>query len=101
LNFIPDPWSPYRAIRELGAGRWLRCHSDGRIEEGRYSTLPRPAETPEPGLDESPVRRDLYEAFDDAVRARLVSDVPVSAFLSGGIDSGSVVASMSMQTSSR
>ena len=98
LNFIPDPWSPYRAIRKLAPGSWLRCHADRRIEEGRYWALPRPAEAPEPGMDELRVRRELRETFDDAVRARLGSDVPVGAFLSGGIDSGSVVASMAMQT---
>jgi asparagine synthase (glutamine-hydrolysing) len=98
LNFIPDPWSPYRAVRKLAPGGWLRYHADGRVEEGRYWTLPRPAEIAEPGMVERQVRRELCQAFDDAVAARLVSDVPVGAFLSGGIDSGSVVASMAIQT---
>ena len=97
LNFIPDPWSPYRAIRKLPPGGWLRYHANGRVEQGRYWSLPCPTEEVEPGVDENNVREQLREAFDDAVRARLVSDVPLGAFLSGGIDSGSVVASMAAQ----
>jgi asparagine synthase (glutamine-hydrolysing) len=97
LNFIPDPWSPYRAIRKLPPGGWLRYHGDGRIEEGRYWTLPRAAATVEPGSNEFETRRELCEKFDDAVQSRLVADVPVGAFLSGGIDSGSVVASMALR----
>lgn len=98
MNFIPDPWSPYRAIRKLPAGGWLRYSTDGRSEQGRYWTLPRHAEVAELGQDECQIRRELCETFDDAVRSRLVSDVPIGAFLSGGIDSGSVVASMAMQS---
>ncbi len=100
LNFIPDPWSPYRAVRKLAPGGWMLYHADGRVEEGRYWTLPCPAEEPEPGMDERAVVSQLREAFDDAVRVRLVSDVPLGAFLSGGIDSGSVVASMAAQLQS-
>ncbi|HLG98048.1 MAG TPA: asparagine synthase (glutamine-hydrolyzing) [Bryobacteraceae bacterium] len=97
LNFIPDPWSPYRAIRKLPAGGWIRYRADGRTEEGRYWKLPRPAEHPEPGLNERNACEQLTRTFDDAVRVRLAADVPVGAFLSGGIDSGSVVASMARQ----
>ena len=97
LNFIPDPWSPYRAIRKLAPGSWLRYHADGRIQEGKYWKLPCPCEHAEPGLDENEAREQLREAFDDAVRVRLEADVPLGAFLSGGIDSGSVVASMATQ----
>jgi len=98
LNFVPDPWSPYRAIRKLPAGGWLKYHADGRTEDGRYWSLPRPAEAAERGMEEIQVRRELCETFDHAVHSRLVADVPVGAFLSGGIDSGSVVASMAIQS---
>ena len=53
LNFIPDPWSPYRGVRKLAPGGWLRYHADGRVEEGRYWTLPCPSEEADPGLDEA------------------------------------------------
>ncbi|HYL37228.1 MAG TPA: asparagine synthase (glutamine-hydrolyzing) [Bryobacteraceae bacterium] len=98
LNYIPDPWTPYRAIRKLPAGSWLRYRADGRTVEGRYWNLPAPAEAPPPDLSEADAGRRIREEFDEAVRVRLVSDVPLGAFLSGGIDSGSVVASMAQQT---
>lgn len=98
FNYIPDPWSPYRAVRKLAPGGWLRYDANGTIREGRYWQLPRPAEQAAAGLTESSARQRLREIFDEAVRMRLISDVPLGAFLSGGIDSSSVVASMALQT---
>ncbi len=101
LNYIPDPWSPYKAIRKLAPGSWLRYFADGRTEQGRYWQLPAPAEEAADGLTEAAACRDVREAFDEAVRMRLVADVPLGAFLSGGIDSSSVVASMAFAAGPR
>jgi asparagine synthase (glutamine-hydrolysing) len=98
FNYIPDPWSPYKAIRKLAPGCWLRCHENGKIEEGSYWKLPAAAEHAEAGFTEVSAREQLRATFDEAVRMRLISDVPLGAFLSGGIDSSSVVASMALQT---
>ena len=98
LGYVPDPWTPYLSIRKLAPGGWLRCDADGRIEQGRYWTLPVPAERPPPGLSELEASDYVRHAFDEAVKMRLVADVPVGAFLSGGIDSTSVVASMALQS---
>ena len=98
LGYIPDPWTPYLAIRKLAPGGWLRCNADGRIEEGRYWTLPAPAEQAPAGLSASDACGYVRKVFDQAVKMRLISDVPVGAFLSGGIDSTSVVASMALQS---
>jgi asparagine synthase (glutamine-hydrolysing) len=97
LGYVPDPWTPYVGIRKLAPGGWLRCEADGRIEEGRYWTLPAPATRPSAGLSELEACDYVRNTFDEAVKMRLVSDVPVGAFLSGGIDSPSVVASMALQ----
>jgi asparagine synthase (glutamine-hydrolysing) len=98
FNYIPDPWSPYLEIRKLAPGGWLRYHQDGRTEQGRYWRLPAPAEQASPGFTETAARQQLRDSFDEAVRMRLIADVPLGAFLSGGIDSSSVVASMALQT---
>jgi asparagine synthase (glutamine-hydrolysing) len=98
LGYIPDPWTPYVAIRKLAPGGWLRCDADGRIEQGRYWAMPVPADRPSAGLSELEACDYVRNAFDQAVKMRLISDVPVGAFLSGGIDSTSVVASMALQS---
>jgi len=40
LSYIPDPWTPYRDIRKLAPGSWMRYHADGRIERGCFWKLP-------------------------------------------------------------
>jgi len=97
LNYIPDPWTPYLAIRKLAPGGWLRFRANATIEEGRYWTLPAPAEQTSSELSEAEARDAVRKTFDQAVKLRLMSDVPLGAFLSGGIDSTSVVASMALQ----
>lgn len=98
LGYIPDPWTPYRAIRKLAPGGWLRCDASGRIEEGRYWTLPVPTERAPADFSEQEASDHVRNVFDQSVHMRLTSDVPVGAFLSGGIDSTSVVASMALQS---
>ncbi len=99
FSYIPDPWTPYRAIRKLAPGSWMRCDADGRIEQGRFWKLPVPAAQPAPDLTESDACSKLREIFDESVRLRMIADVPLGAFLSGGIDSSLVVASMARQSS--
>jgi asparagine synthase (glutamine-hydrolysing) len=97
--YIPDPWTPYRAIRKLMPGCWMRYYSNGRTEQGQYWKLPAPAEQPSPDLAPATARRQLKEVFDESVKLRMIADVPLGAFLSGGIDSSSIVASMALQSS--
>src|ERR1700722_17028422 len=94
FTYIPEPLSCFRAVRKLPAGSWLTYDADGTVRQGRYWQFPRPvAETPA-DFSESQVCDRLREKFDESVRIRLIADVPLGAFLSGGIDSSSVVASM-------
>ena len=53
FNYIPDPWSPYKAVRKLAPGGWLRCHANGKTEEGSYWKLPAPVEQAGAGLIET------------------------------------------------
>jgi asparagine synthase (glutamine-hydrolysing) len=91
LEYVPTPHSILAGIRKLPGGHVLRWR-DGRISIEQFWDLElRPDEQPDP--DEHYVD-EFRELFRAAVRRRLVSDVPLGAFLSGGIDSSSVVAMM-------
>ena len=98
FNYIPEPFSAYRAIRKLPAGSWLRYGANGAIQQERYWKLPAPATEPRPGLTEEQAIAQLLEKFDESVRIRMMADVPLGAFLSGGVDSSAVVASMALQS---
>jgi len=98
FSYIPDPWSPYRSVRKLPAGGWLRYGLNGLIAQDRYWRLPVPTEASEAPWSEAEARNRLRDLFDESVRLRMIADVPLGAFLSGGIDSSSVVASMALQS---
>lgn len=89
FGYVPPAISIYRAIRPLPPGHTLRWQ-DGRISLRRYWT-PR-LETRPIGLDEA--AETLRTLLRQAVRRQMVADVPVGAFLSGGLDSSSIVALM-------
>jgi asparagine synthase (glutamine-hydrolysing) len=100
FGYIPDPYSPYREVRKLMPGCWLRYScATGHLETGRYWRLPAFAGAETTGHDRPATLARLRESFDEAVRLRMESDVPLGAFLSGGIDSSLVVASMARQSS--
>ena len=89
--------SAYKAVRRLPAGGWL-TYQRGELRQGRYWQPPTPAAEPVPGLSHAETIAKVREKFDEAVRIRMIADVPLGAFLSGGIDSSSIVASMAMQS---
>jgi asparagine synthase (glutamine-hydrolysing) len=99
FGYIADPYSPFRAIRKLMPGCWIECSADGTVREGRYWRLPPFSEENQNDLSEAQTCAKLRELFDEAVRIRMMADVPLGAFLSGGIDSSLVVASMALQSS--
>src|SRR5450755_96042 len=96
FTYIPEPLSCLRAVHKLPPGSWLTYDADGTVRQGRYWRFPAPvAETP-PDFSEADTCARLREKFDESVRIRMIADVPLGAFLSGGIDSSSVVASMAL-----
>jgi asparagine synthase (glutamine-hydrolysing) len=97
FNYIPDPHSAFKAIRKLPAGCWMTYGVDGQVSQGRYWRLPAPHGEP-PELSEEQYSARLVELFDEAVRMRMIADVPLGAFLSGGLDSSSIVAAMALQS---
>ena len=89
LGYIPAPHAPFQDVRKLPPGHWLEWTPERGLQIERYWDLPQDTRVPEHDLVEH-----LLDTFDDTVKAHMVSDVPVAAFLSGGLDSSAVVSSM-------
>jgi len=99
LSFIsvPAPLTAYQSIRKLEPGHWLLWR-DGEIKLERYWQLDFSHKI---DINEQEAGARVSELLRDAVRVRLMSEVPLGAFLSGGIDSSAVVALMAQESSER
>jgi asparagine synthase (glutamine-hydrolysing) len=93
---IPAPHSIYRGVKRLAPGHVL-VWRDGRISERRY-WHPLESEAPPPRTMREG-RERLRELLEDSVRLQMVADVPLGAFLSGGVDSTTIVGLMSRRGS--
>jgi asparagine synthase (glutamine-hydrolysing) len=90
--WTPAPRTMLKAVRRLEAGAAMVLHAGRRVREWKYYDLPTGLE-PLPGSFDD-VAEAVRVAFDRAVDRQMIADVPVGAFLSGGLDSSAVVASM-------
>jgi asparagine synthase (glutamine-hydrolysing) len=97
LQYVPAPRTIYEAVKKLPPGHTLEVRPGERPALRRYYELsfaPTLADVPE----EEAARR-VRDVVEEAVRSRLMSDVPLGAFLSGGVDSSIVVACMARASS--
>jgi asparagine synthase (glutamine-hydrolysing) len=94
-GYIPDPATIYAGIQRLPAAHWLL------LERGHVPVLRRYWQPPTHvrAEDETDAMAELTARLDAATAQRLVADVPLGAFLSGGVDSSAVVASAARQRS--
>jgi asparagine synthase (glutamine-hydrolysing) len=92
--YVPAPRTIARGVRKLPPGHTLTVR-DGRCTLRRYWELPRAAPISK-GRPFSVEASELRAALEEAVRCRLMSEVPLGAYLSGGLDSSLVVALMSL-----
>jgi asparagine synthase (glutamine-hydrolysing) len=104
-SYVPTPYSIYRDIYKLEPGAMFEIAAvelferPRRVEQyWRYEDVAAAGLT-NPFVDEREAIEALEHALSDAVRLQLVADVPVGAFLSGGIDSSTIVALMQAQSS--
>jgi asparagine synthase (glutamine-hydrolysing) len=91
FGYVPSPLSILQGVRKLPPATMAVCTPD-RFSTKTYWQLRMIPDSPP--IKESQAVLELAAIFDEAVRLRLVSDVPLGAFLSGGVDSSAVVASM-------
>lgn len=91
FNVLPSPLTMFQGIEKLDAGESLVVHLNGNITSEHYWSVEYEnlASRSEKELSDM-----VYSALENSVKDRLVSDVPVGAFLSGGVDSSAVVALM-------
>jgi asparagine synthase (glutamine-hydrolysing) len=92
---VPAPLTIYRGVRKLPPAHVLVADGNGTTIS-RYWSL---AFTPKRRISEGEAAEEVRRLLTEAVRKRLISDVPLGAFLSGGVDSSAVVATMASLTS--
>jgi asparagine synthase (glutamine-hydrolysing) len=90
LLYVPGPKSIYHSIRKLPAAHFALVTAD-RFEVRPYWDLPF---APRAEVSEARIKEDLLAILEESTRIRLMSEVPLGAFLSGGVDSSAIVALM-------
>lgn len=101
-GYVPAPFCIYQDAFQVRPGRAMTWYADGTLQERCYWDL---GEVAASGRGQRAARWDEAESIDtldsllrDAVQTRMIADVPLGAFLSGGVDSSSVVALMQAQS---
>lgn len=90
-QYVPDPKTIFADIVKLAPGHWLKRNRLGETTVQRYWQLSFKQQLT---ASEAELGEQLLDLVEDATRIRMVSDVPLGAFLSGGIDSSAVVGMM-------
>jgi asparagine synthase (glutamine-hydrolysing) len=94
FNYVPDPTTAFRRIHKLPPGHTL-TFKDSRLTVRSYWDFNYAGQDEtEPAREESYYVDRIRELITESVKLRLISDVPLGAFLSGGIDSSAIVATM-------
>jgi asparagine synthase (glutamine-hydrolysing) len=94
-GYVPHPSTFYRGVTQVDPAGVVVVDGHGRMESRRYWQLQFPPEGQERKVDRQAAREHVRELVTAAVSRRLVSDVPIGAFLSAGVDSTIVVGVMS------
>lgn len=90
-GYVPGSGSAFQGIHKLPPGHYLTC-CDGQVKVARYWRLRRDRKAQRSEADWC---QEIVARLEEATRLRMISDVPLGAFLSGGIDSSAIVALMS------
>jgi len=89
---VPEPWTICRGVMSLPAGSWMRIRSSIPSAPTKWHDISESWNQAQIRCTEEEVQERVSSAVADSVAAHLIADVPVSVFLSGGIDSGTMIA---------
>jgi len=95
-GYVPDPKSIYEGIHKLAPGHFISIRRGEQPVQKQWWDV---RFQPDDSLTLTDAIDSLSDLLDKAVKAQMMSDVPLGAFLSGGVDSSSIVASMALQSS--
>ncbi len=91
FNYIPAPWTVWQGIRHVMPGTWMKFTRASGVQTQRWWSL---ADQQEKAQSYGDWAEEFMHILDDATRIRLRADVPWGAFLSGGVDSSTIVGLM-------
>jgi asparagine synthase (glutamine-hydrolysing) len=91
FNYIPAPWTAYQGVRHVMPGTWMKFSRGAQVQTQRWWSL---ADQREQDFSFDDWAEEFMTTLDDATRIRLRADVPFGAFLSGGVDSSTIVGLM-------
>ena len=98
FSYIPAPWTIFKSIRKLKPGHFLMAEN-GTIQIHKYWDINKSKPLTGSSQAFNDQKQRLYELMNASVSRRLISDVPIGAFLSGGVDSSIVVGLMARNSS--
>jgi len=102
FNYTPYPETIFKNVIELGPGTWMRVKgidpsTSLRVITGTYWSIPKPT-APKTKLSYDQAQQKLRELMEKSVQRRMIADVPLGSFLSGGIDSSIIATIAARQT---
>lgn len=95
-QYVPSPLTAFTGVFKLPPAHHLICNERGDVHVTRYWSPPSPEKSK---ASREEIAGEILVRLKESVRLRMVADVPLGAFLSGGIDSGAIVALMAMESS--
>lgn len=100
LTYIPAPYTIYKEIRKLEAGHYLVINKSGQIKKVRYFDIRERLKSLGNITDFNQAKNKVLELVTESIKRKMIADVPLGVFLSGGIDS-SIVAAVASKLSEK